>query len=351
MFYGFARTQARSIITSGEPTTAIRTLPLNLAEEDGDLFAPNLTYGVPQSEIFQLDNITALSNGWLYRNHILLKDSFAAPRDFSRTRRLKALMKRYRLPNQRVPKAVWITDTWSGNYFHWLTDAIPRLSLAKAHDPDLHLILPASYRSVPFVAQSLLPFDLSSTVFIPENKSALIGELAFPAYTAATGNYNEQIIRSVGERYRYAFGTTAKPHRRIYISRSKAPVRKVLNEDEIMPVLIKHGFEILLGENLTFAEQVRLMSECTMLAGPHGAGFVNMLFMQPGSSILEIHPRDTKTNNCYFTLSSALSHRYYYMLANTASMDVESHHDNMVVNPDELDKNLKRMCGTAKDIF
>jgi capsular polysaccharide biosynthesis protein len=154
----------------------------------------------------------------------------------------------------------------------------------------------------------------------------------FPDYTATTGNYNELIIKAVAERYRRAYGAGRKPHRRIYISRSRAPVRRVLND------------EVVHGESLSFSQQVQLLSECEMVAVPHGAGFVNMLFMPPGGSVLEIHPRDTKINNCYFTLASALSHPYYYMLADTASKHLDAHLDNMIVDPNLLERNLQNIC-------
>ncbi|WP_037088585.1 glycosyltransferase family 61 protein [Neorhizobium vignae] len=347
MFDLIAWPQDKTVSTVGEPAAVTRILPRNFEEKDAGLFEPNLRYDVPASRIWQLENITARANGWLYQGHSLLKDSFAGSRQISAMRRLKAVATRHRLPTKRISKGVWITDNWSSNYFHWLTDAIPRLHLAKEQDHDLHLILPFSFQFVPFVEQSLLPFDLRSTTFIPEDTTLTIEKLTLPAHTAATGNYNERLIRCVAQRYRQAFGSGRKPDRRIYISRSKAPVRRVLNEDEIAPVLSRHGFEVIQGESLSFSEQVRLLSECAMLAGPHGAGFVNMLFMVPGGSILEIHPRDMKTNNCYFTLASALSHPYHYMLADTVSKQVESHHDNMIVDPQELDRNLGRMCSMA----
>jgi capsular polysaccharide biosynthesis protein len=349
MFYQFARPQDNTVPTTGEPMVVTRALPRNFEEKDAGLFSSNLSYTVPASRILQLENITARADGWLYQGHTLLKESFVGDRQLSVMRRLKSLGKLYRLPVERISKGAWITDNWSSNYFHWLTDAMPRLHLAREQDPDLQLILPFSFQFVPFVEQSLLPFRLGSTTFIPEDKTFTIDRLALPAHAAATGNYNELLIRSVAERYRLAFGSERKPDRRIYISRSKAPVRRVLNEDEIVPVLSRHGFEIIHGESLSFSEQVRLLSECTMIAGPHGAGFVNMLFMAPGGSILEIHPRDTKINNCYFTLASALSHPYHYMLADTASTHLESHHDNMTVDPEELDRNLERMCSMARD--
>jgi hypothetical protein len=129
-------------------------LPLNIDEQHDPLFAPDLKYDVPASQMLQLENITAFSNGWLYHGHTLLKDSFVQGSQIGVMRRLKGLGRRYLLPVkslQRIPAGVWITDNWSGNYFHWLTDAIPRLHLAKEQGQNLHLILPSSLETTPFI--------------------------------------------------------------------------------------------------------------------------------------------------------------------------------------------------------
>ncbi|CAO2169206.1 unnamed protein product [Urochloa humidicola] len=43
-------------------------------------------------------------------------------------------------------------------------------------------------------------------------------------------------------------------------------------------------------DNLTFCDQVRLMSETDVLVTPHGAQVTNLLFMDPNSSIMEFYP-------------------------------------------------------------
>lgn len=45
----------------------------------------------------------------------------------------------------------------------------------------------------------------------------------------------------------------------------------------------------------------------------HGAGLINMLFMQPGGSVLEFGNRMDKSNNCFFSLAAALEHDFFYL--------------------------------------
>lgn len=346
MLFDSALPRATSITALTTSTVALRTFPLNMKASDRYLFEPACKHEIAPSQLVQLDDITALSNGWLYQRFTLLKDSFVDVRQPSKSRQIKAIPKRLTagLLAEKIEQGVWITDNWSRNYFHWLTDAIPRLYLAKQHEPNVDLVLPSLYRSVSYTKESLEPFELQSLKIIPENRSLFVKKFQLPTYSAETGNYNESVIKSVGEIYRRYYGTSSPIGRRIYISRSKAPVRKVLNEDQILPVLRQHGFEVVHCENLSFSEQVKLFSEASMIAGPHGAGFVNMMFTHPGAKLLEIHPRDTKINNCYFSMASAFEHPYFYMLSDTSSKDLPSHLDNMIVDLAELDRNLSLMC-------
>lgn len=327
-------------------TTSLRTLPRNFQEKDRHLFQQFLQYDGEASHLLELENVTAYSDGWLYKDYTLLKESFTHVRYPSPYRRLKALAKRaiHRPNAMKIEGGVWITDNWSRNYYHWLTDAIPKLYLATRGRPDLEILLPAMYDTISYAKESLQPMGLGAVRIIGQGQGALIRKLLLPTRVADTGNYNEDVIREVGDLYRRYYGISQPKGRRIYVSRSKAPVRNVLNETEIKPILSRFGFEIVHCENLSFSEQVKLFSDSAIVAGPHGAGFVNTMFMPEGSKVLEIHPADTKINNCYFTMASAFHHSYFYMLANTASSTLPSHLDNMIVDPAKLQEQLEAVC-------
>jgi Glycosyltransferase 61 len=44
-------------------------------------------------------------------------------------------------------------------------------------------------------------------------------------------------------------------------------------------------------ETLSFGEQVNIMRNTKILVAPHGAGTVNMIFMEPGSKVIELFPK------------------------------------------------------------
>jgi len=62
-------------------------------------------------------------------------------------------------------------------------------------------------------------------------------------------------------------------------------------------------------ELLPFKEQISLMQDTVVLIGPHGAGHTNMLFMAPGSTVVELYPKGF-TDRCMMGMANAFGHDY-----------------------------------------
>ena len=79
--------------------------------------------------------------------------------------------------------------------------------------------------------------------------------------------------------------------------------RQILNEQLLLDSYKNFTRQVTISKtsmmNMTFSEQVKLMSTIDIAFGVHGAGFVNCMFMQPKSGLIEFFAQ-------YF-------HAYYYM--------------------------------------
>jgi capsular polysaccharide biosynthesis protein len=98
---------------------------------------------------------------------------------------------------------------------------------------------------------------------------------------------------------------------RIYVSRSKLlkRKRKVLNEAAIEKVFISHGFIVIHPQELSFLEQLALLSNTHVLAGMEGSGLHNCVFMPPGGTVINLcgvrQPNSIKSNQ---KICDALAH-------------------------------------------
>ena len=148
---------------------------------------------------------------------------------------------------------------WSDTYFHWFHDTLPRLWNSLPHLPESSRFLihdnPYSYQ-----LESLKALGISSQRLItqPDIGESIIENLWFatPLGTATFGG--GETISAVGKKISEQMRCVDSVEKsRLYISRSGARFRRVINEEDLKPILEKHGFTILNMENLSFRDQVR----------------------------------------------------------------------------------------------
>ena len=326
-------------------TVTRRKLPLNFNQEHLGLFEGELERTIPPCRLLKFENVLASAEGLLFKGTKILRESFAFPNHLDAWRRrsvIKFLATNHALRRRRRidREALWITDYWSTAYFHWLADALTRLFVVRDRMQDWLLILPGTYRECDYVASSLKAFGVTNVDFIGANEVLECRSLLMPSHTAPSGQFIGEAIQGVRRLLLDAYGSVDGEESRVYITRSKATKRRIINEDEITPVLKRFGFETVVAEELSFAEQVRIFSRARYLVSNHGAGLTNMLFMRDGGSVLELRHQTDCINNCYFTLAAALDFNYFYQTCPAQNSIADPHEADLVVHPGELEGNL-----------
>ena len=322
-------------------TVARRKLPENFDREHLALFEGELERVIPECRLLRFHDVLASPDGLLFKGAKILPESFAFPYhldDWRFRSVFKFLAKNYAFRRRRriEPEALWITDYWSTGYFHWLCDALTRLFVVQ--DRPL-LVLPGKFRTWEFVKSTLDAFGVTNVSFIESNEIVECRNLLLPSHTAPPGHFNSQAIRGVRNVLLSAYGSKDGEDR-LYITRAKAPKRRIVNEAEINPILKEFGFVTVCMEDLSFAEQVRICSRARYIVSNHGAGLTNMLFMRDGGSVLELRHKSDCINNCYFTLSSALDLKYFYQTCTPQNPHADPHEADLFVEPEELKRSL-----------
>jgi capsular polysaccharide biosynthesis protein len=126
-----------------------------------------------------------------------------------------------------------------------------------------------------------------------------------------------QVVRRVANRLHRYFDDNKSPQKsphRVYISRAKAAFRRIVNENEISPALEEHGFEKVLCEDLSLADQVTLFAKATAIIGGHGAGLTNIIYCPPESFVGEIHIEGVPP--AYLVMARQLGMRFSRFKAN-----------------------------------
>lgn len=234
---------------------------------------------------------------------------------------------------QRFPLVA--TDRFSNGYFHWVTETLPRLWWYRDLLPQFELLLPGFALRFRYMRESLALFPELATRVVPAHRRWWLSEAVHLPPLALTGNYRPELMQELGAAWRSQV-QPQKPFRKLYLSRSQALRRRVVNEAEVRQTLEAQGFETIHFEGWSFADQVKILAETTHLVSNHGAGLTNMLFMVPGTQVTEIRLRGDAHNNCYFSLARALNLEYHYRLADPVRPGTPAHHADLVVDPGEL---------------
>ncbi|WP_377476924.1 MAG: tetratricopeptide repeat protein [Microcoleus anatoxicus] len=196
-------------------------------------------------------------------------------------------------PLKQIEGRVAVLSGLSGNvYFHWMVDVLPRIELLRRSGRDLaeidwflvnscqHQFQRDSLRILGIPEEKVLESDrqphIQATELIVPSFAGYLGWPSAWAIDFLRGEFLKGIIPS----YNYP--------KRIYISRSKARYRRVLNEADVVEVLAEFGFVSILPESMSLEEQIAYFYHAEVIVAAHGSGLTNTLFCQGGTKVIEL---------------------------------------------------------------
>lgn len=332
-----------------EKTRFKRDFPANIQNKDLPYFERLISYDCPPLFIYTFKSINLLPDGTLFNWIFPLDISFPFYKKRLKHHNYKGIIsirtfwKRIKLKS--TVAYLVIHDPWTQNYYHWITQAIPRLLLAKQLNIPFTLLLPESHETE-FHVSTLKILGITHWDTLNGKKSYYeIKNLQYPSHDIQIGDYNDNIIRLI----RTTFNITHlenQPHKKVFIRRVDQTKRRMLNEAEVLAVFSRHNFEIVEFESLTFETQLQMMMQTKVLVGVHGAGLTNMIFMPSHSSILELTSRINGEHYYYYSLGNACLHKYYYQVC-SANESSEVQEANLFVDIDELERNISLILSNA----
>jgi capsular polysaccharide biosynthesis protein len=213
---------------------------------------------------------------------------------------------------QRIDGRVAVLNTrCSHNFYHWLTDVLPRLV------PLRQLGLEAKF----YLVESLAPFQQGVLAALGIRQEQLIQphcrllleaeELLVPSLpTPACLREFSRMLASALE----IDGPVRSP-RRIFISRRQSGKRALANEAELEKLLESQRIETHYMEDYPLAKQARLVRESEVIVAVHGAGLANLMFARPQTSVIEIIPAGRYNDTCFPKKSCIFGLRHQVVFA------------------------------------
>ncbi len=301
------------------PFVLNRRLPANYDPADERYFCHELSRTCDGIFFTQCENVDLdVPKGVVSRGWKVYPTSLAAP-SLVPSYGLGYLLRAKLKPRERLGGGPYLLahTSYCEGYGHWMSDTIPRLYTIRDRLPHYQLLLPAHYRAR-FYLDSLAPFGITESTPIHYESASFrkVTQLAFPSHAGPSFcNVKEDVLTGVRDLYFDHFGISREvPKRRIYVSRAKVARRFVKNDAEVTEVLSRFGFEIVHFQDHSLLEQLKIAAESEIMIGLTGSGLNNMMFMQPGSKVLEFKMEDDFHNLHYFGFSSGLSLPYHYLI-------------------------------------
>lgn len=251
--------------------------------------------------------------------------------------------------------AVFISQRFAAglNYFHWFFQDIVRLHLLevagiKFGDVDKFVFVQTG-KDFQQETLEILGIPASKVIQSINEPHISADRLLVPSQThvIGTGKWACKFLR---DRFVGSQPEMSDEHRcsgKIYITRNSASIRRVVNEDELIPLLKACDFEIVKMEELSIREKVTLLSQAKVVITAHGAALTNLVFCNPGTRVVEIFPSCAIDSMDRFGSYSVLAHQsmleHHYFFADNAA-DQESVPElvkDLSVDVDQFEKMLE----------
>lgn len=212
--------------------------------------------------------------------------------------------RRYRL---RAPVALQgphtsIISRWNqgDSYYHWLLDGLTRLIHLDRFPSDTRIIVPANLPE--FAVRSIEWLELSDRIVTTSEGDLRVEDYWFAGPTMLSGCPDPLGVSWLRKQF---LGTLCEPGTElIYIDRRQKR-RGCANAEALAGRFKERGWTVVDPGELKFSEQVALFSKTKAVAGIHGAGLTNILWMPAGGHVFEIMP-SKRRNGCYAGLAACI---------------------------------------------
>lgn len=199
----------------------------------------------------------------------------------------RAALKSWRSSSRRVDQAIalWSHDWMS--YYHWLIDIMPKIILLQERRPELitdsFLCLPHDHSLSDIHSECFEILGIKANRVID---TKLIGAVqADQCIGVTTPGFVNVPPSANGLRVRLGHLGSGVGSR-IYLRR--AGRRRVLNEEQVVNLMRKHGFTVVDDHPRTLVDQIGIFRDADIVVAPHGGALANLLWCRPGGRVLEL---------------------------------------------------------------
>ena len=194
-------------------------------------------------------------------------------------------------PKQQLGNVIPLLNRLSNNYYHWTTESLARLAklmeTGKENLSDYDILIA---KDAPAFIKDSLEYLLlwpETRIKTWENdqdakvKKCLLISFLFVRNkeTEMTNIYSPEVYNILHKLSLLNIPEKKDRPQHIIISRKSTAQRRLINEELLVTAFPGYPFEIFNIEDMTFVEQVQLFRNAKTIIAPHGAGLVNLIYV------------------------------------------------------------------------
>ncbi|MEL5995614.1 glycosyltransferase family 61 protein [Hymenobacter segetis] len=206
--------------------------------------------------------------------------------------------------------AIWYDGSATRNYYHHFVDALSSLQLLEQSGlpADTPLLITRQMYEMDFFQYLYRrsPEMQKLNWYVVGPKEWVKVKKLYKFNTAAFSPASWRNMRAL-----YNLPNNA-PWRKVFLNRDRRRYGRYLdNEDEVVAMLKRHGFEEVFAENLNIEQQAALFQETKYLVALTGAGLIQQFFMTYAQGhVIEIMPRNRLMPEYYWQAHTLGMHYY-----------------------------------------
>lgn len=250
------------------------------------------------------------------------------------------------LPQRLKGTIAYLSNVEPTNYYHWMCRTLPLLATYQQRFAiaEIDYFYIGNFKLSDFHLETLKRVGISPDQILQTAccSDRLVAAISNRKILSGAAPINHSSYRFTQQLFAKEV-QAATPKQRIYVARGNTTRRKVTNESAVMQVLARHGFESVSMDGRSLLEQVRLFSQAEAVVAPHGAALTNLLFITPGTKVIELMPHGY-VNTCFYVLTDYSQGDYFCLGGEeTEQGTVAPHWRDLKIDIPKLE----RMCETA----
>ena len=142
--------------------------------------------------------------------------------------KVKLFLHRFQVSD--LPESAIIINKFSNNYFHWLTEVLPKAIYLKEFNKNISIVFPIDFHSV-YQVDSLNRVGVTFEI-LKHHNFYFKNIIGVENFAENSGYVSKKQIENLKKHL--TIEKCDNPNRIIYLTRRKADRRKVLNEDDVL---------------------------------------------------------------------------------------------------------------------